>query len=101
VEKLEMVLAAEESGRRLVAEARERAARTCAAADSKARETVVRGAETALKKASDDHDRILGKAGEETAAFTAVADAGREAAIEAARGRLAGVAATLTKALRG
>jgi vacuolar-type H+-ATPase subunit H len=101
VEKLEMVLAAEESGRRLVAEARERAAQVRAAADSKARETVVRGAETALKKASDDRDRVLGKAGEEAAAFTAEADALRDAAISAARGRLTGVAATLTKALRG
>jgi vacuolar-type H+-ATPase subunit H len=101
VEKLEMVLAAEDSGRRLVAEARERAAQIRAAADSKARETVVRGAETTLKKASGDRDRVLGKAGEEAAALAAASDAGREVAISAARGRLPGVAATLTKALRG
>jgi vacuolar-type H+-ATPase subunit H len=101
VEKLEMVLAAEESGRRLVAEARERAAGVRAAADSKARETVVRGAETALKKASDDRERVLGKAGEEAAALAAASDAEREAAIASARGRLTGVAEAVARALRG
>jgi hypothetical protein len=100
VEKLEMVLAAEESGRRLVAEARERAAGVRAAADSKARETVVRGAETALK-ASADRERVLGKAGEEAAALAAASDAEREAAIASARGRLTGVAEAVARALRG
>jgi vacuolar-type H+-ATPase subunit H len=101
VEKLEMVLAAEESGRRLVAEARERAAQIRAAADAQARDAAVAGAETAIKKASDDRDRVLGKAGEEAAAYAAAADAERGAAISAARGRHAGVVATLTNALRG
>jgi vacuolar-type H+-ATPase subunit H len=96
-----MVLAAEESGRRLVAEARERASGVRTAADANARDVLVRGAETARAKAAEDRERVLGAARDEAGALTAESDAVRDAAISAARGRLATVAETVAQALKG
>jgi vacuolar-type H+-ATPase subunit H len=101
VEKLERVLAAEESGRHVVAEARERAVAVRAAADVESREIVVRAAESARTKAAGEREKTLGKARDEASALAAEAEADREGSVAAARSRLAQVADAVAEAVRG
>jgi vacuolar-type H+-ATPase subunit H len=101
VEKVEKVLAAEESAARILADAREHAASIRAAAEVEARATVADAASEAELVADKERAAVVARASADAAALEdrAARDLGERTA--AARARLDGAAATLAGILKG
>lgn len=101
VEKVEQVLRTEEEARRIVADARERAAGLRAAAGAEARAASERLAAEAAAQAAEDRDATLTAAREAAEAVASEASADVETYRREAGGRLDMVAAAIVETLKG
>ena len=101
MDKLEKVLAAEETARQTVAAARERADAIRATAVEDARRTGEEASAKARSHADAEHERMLGTAREEAESIRRDAEERRGAVLGAARGRVDAAVDEITRVLRG